>query len=134
MIRAAGVFVVVAATTLIAGCGGTQGLTDPAAVCATGGSMCEKAVEVATARLGGVHVPVTAVHWNLGLCGEGMRCGEGDATDFGWVIFQFMFGDPVMLHVHSVRQADGEGMELVADPPASVPAWVLPMLDQPPSF
>lgn len=127
-LRAAVVFVVLVA----ASCGATGGSRGGAGPCVTEDFQCEKAVQHATDRLGGIHWPVTATHWRYGLCGPGIPCDVVGAGEFGWVIFEFTVGDPVMIHVHSVRQADGEGFVLVADAPQAPPAWVLETLDDPP--
>ena len=51
-------------------------------------ALCQAAVDLATARLGPLHWPITSITFLLQICPPNARCRAPDETD-GWVIFQF---------------------------------------------
>jgi hypothetical protein len=88
---------------------------------------CEEAIAIANARLGWLHWPITSTEIRDALCGPNMRCAMLLVPGVrSWVIFQFMVGGPVMVHVH-LQEQNGEavGDVLVADAPEPLPEWLL---------
>ena len=120
---------------VLSGCAGSAGNAG-SAVSATGRDtctgdeqtikVCRRALPVAIDRLGFWHWPISTADYRSTVCSSDRRCLLFlGGTDQGWLIFTFWVGDPVMVNVHSQRQADGEGFELVAEMPQAVPAPLL---------
>jgi len=89
-------------------------------------ALCAKAIELAAARLGVVHWPITSVTFRLQLCPPNARCAApGDEPNEGWVIFTFTAGPPVMVHVGPSQLFGVVNGGLTAGDPEPVPGWLL---------
>jgi hypothetical protein len=85
---------------------------------------CGEAVTVAETRLGWLHWPVASRVLRLSLCPPNARCRAPGPGEFhAWVIYEFITGDPVMIHVHLA--AEDEAGPLVADEPEPLPDWLI---------
>lgn len=105
---------------LLSGCAGPNSpLVAKACRADISQNRCVAVVAIAQVQLG-LHWPITALRRSWDNCGV-TRCGPTDDLDQGWVVFEFMFGEPLRVHVRSQRQADGVGFVLVAADPEKVP-------------
>lgn len=123
---------VLALGLLAGGCGATR--DDAAGACADNGPFpvpagvqqltCLQAIEVASARLGWLHAPVTSMEVRWDMCPPFARCFAIAGRTNAWVIFTFSFGDPSMVHV---GQPEGgpAGAGFVAGDPEPLPDWLL---------
>jgi hypothetical protein len=79
---------------------------------------CRQAVQLAEARLGWLHWPITATEFHRGgPCPPNARCFI--APTQGSVIFHFKVGDPVVIRI----ALDATGLAATGDP-EPVPAWM----------
>jgi hypothetical protein len=123
----------VVAALVMAGCGGgtlvaaDDGATGPCANAAPAGQpsslTCQRAIEVADARLGWLHLPVSSVEYRTDVCPPNARC-RFDA-DSAWILYTFMNGDRTMIHVARVLVGDEPIGDFAAGEPEPLPDWLL---------
>ena len=84
---------------------------------------CSRAIEIANSRLGLVHWPVGSIEFRRSMCPPNARCALG--LHEGWVVYEFWFGDPLMIRVGAVFVGDVMTREFVAGEPEPLPDWLL---------
>ena len=88
-------------------------------------ALCQKAVALATARLGVLHWPITSTRFRTNLCPPNARCDlRFPELVEGWVIFTFTAGDPVMIHVGPPTNVGAPPNVLVVGDPEPLPDWL----------
>ena len=86
---------------------------------------CAVALRLANERLGGAHWPISTIEIRDNLCPPG---GRGCALMHGpdaWVIYDFWFGDPVMIHVGPEENSALLRLRFVAHDPEMPPDWLV---------
>jgi hypothetical protein len=116
----------VVATLLVAGCG--VGMADarggPCDRAGEPNDICVQAVALAETQLGWLHAPITGVTFRGSLCPPNARCAPALGGQ-GWVIFEFIAGDPVMVYVGPPDPVDDQSLDLVARPGEPPPEWLV---------
>ena len=135
----------IALALVLAGCGGASAAADgpdpngpcpPPDVEIRGAfdidGRCRQLLAAADARLGVLHWPVTEVDVRWTICPPNARCAAFVQFGQAWVIYRFIAGDPVMIHVGPRFENDMMVEEVVADAPEPLPEWLLAELEEQP--
>jgi hypothetical protein len=97
-----------------------QGLTPLGEPIGFHGLLCQEVVDVANARLGWLHWPISSTTFRAGEpCPPGARCAAPSGNT-ATVLFTFWAGDPVMV----VVTKDASGTAAVAADPEPLPSWM----------
>jgi hypothetical protein len=128
---------------VLAGCGGANVGADDRARCPEVGGFqpqvlvevldCDLAIALADQRLGWLHWPVSTVQVRLSLCPPNARCVAG-LSNQAWVVYEFWFGDPVMVHVQPRIEGDMVTDDYFAGEVEAPPDWLLEELARPEPF
>jgi hypothetical protein len=93
-------------------------------------AQCRRLLAAADARLGVLHWPVSRVSVRWTICPPNARCAMVVQFGQAWVIYEFVAGDPVMIHVGPRFVEDVVVEELFANAPEPLPDWLLAELEE----